>query len=1202
MGVIMFSNKNALPHDGEKEEGKMSRRMRGFGMSGIIVTLFMFFAGFCSAAVYVDGWVSTLPVTEGEFTPVPNATVAFNEKYLSNVTNEFGSYSIGLDGYLIGSQYILKLEDDTIPEDFFVPSEPSIYLPAYTIPSIVNGDFYAHRVMVLTQGMVTELLNGTAVTRTEGTGILVVLTFEDYEGEQEDIFGATAVVRNMEGTAVGNVLYISPVENGELSAQQSLGVELVSAPTENTVGFIVFNLNPGVVMVSAQLTGYEFFWRPAFMYADSVTSGVSFADGIIGKEILLTETTEVSGILVDENLKPVGGAKVELCGLQNNGVVPRTTGADGSFTLTGVPPAYAFIARASKDGYKDTYRIVPIIGYEPASLQDEEGEVMVIISEAYIEQITPETQSLQDGGGILAGRINDSKGSPVKGAVVNIWDVYGDGDWNPYYMDCMNEEINEDLDSTSDSGLFVSLGGEERVFDLDAEKPLYLNFMLRDFFGAQYSDWSPHYLGFIFPDGVTVMMDMSVDEIRGLVNVDGEDDPGLIVVPGEELVDLLYLDVAVDPDSLGVMVDPGSLGAIVGWAGRIESLTINIEGTGSLVLDNFKIYRWIVDTWTDITANVEVDELNRTVKFYKTESYLCDMEYPIEKFYIAYNIPQGEEGSTYKAVFEKNCDLVVTTEIDDGITVEIQDVPVAVTGAPVEGPRVYVQADGPAIAVDPEMIDFGDVLVGGNKQETLTVYNAGNVDLYDVTVTVTGDNADEFSEEVLITSVFDLPVGESIDIDVTFTPASAGVKTAEVEIEYADMMSMENNGYASQEIMLVPLTGTGVAAIRPDIIRGDAICFIATAAYGSPFERHVQMLREFRERYLLTNTAGRAFVRWYYRHSPKYAAVIAGNEVLRAVARIALMPVYGVAFLFVKGLIPWLMLGLGVLMLTLRRKSKKYTLMLLMIGLLLGFSSSGFAADANLFKVAPGEHYTVMVPTTDTAGYRKLAVDFFYTYADRPVEIVTGGTTEDMIKEQHLVNAGITCGISECMQISLVVPYAVSQSSDIAGVSENGLGDIILSGKYRFTEPGTQGPGFAIAPYIQLPTGDEDGLLGADSTLAGGIRAIFDGYAGENLRFTFNVGYAYQEKEELVQIDIEHSLLFGAGITYILPNLTTFISGEIYGRSEKLFESEQTPVEGIISLGYRQENASFIIGGGAGLVNGYGASGWRVFTGLRLGM
>jgi hypothetical protein len=74
-------------------------------------------------------------------------------------------------------------------------------------------------------------------------------------------------------------------------------------------------------------------------------------------------------------------------------------------------------------------------------------------------------------------------------------------------------------------------------------------------------------------------------------------------------------------------------------------------------------------------------------------------------------------------------------------------------------------------------------------------------------------------------------------------------------------------------------------------------CFIATAAYGSPLDPHVKVLRTFRDRYLLTNDAGRAFVETYYRHSPQLAAYIARHETLRGAARLMLTPlVYGIEY------------------------------------------------------------------------------------------------------------------------------------------------------------------------------------------------------------------------------------------------------------------------------------------------------------------
>jgi len=68
-------------------------------------------------------------------------------------------------------------------------------------------------------------------------------------------------------------------------------------------------------------------------------------------------------------------------------------------------------------------------------------------------------------------------------------------------------------------------------------------------------------------------------------------------------------------------------------------------------------------------------------------------------------------------------------------------------------------------------------------------------------------------------------------------------------------------------------------------------CFIATAAYGTPYARELYVLRDFRDDVLIHNFIGKAFVEFYYLFSPFVARIIRGNRVLKSFVRIILSPV-----------------------------------------------------------------------------------------------------------------------------------------------------------------------------------------------------------------------------------------------------------------------------------------------------------------------
>lgn len=118
-------------------------------------------------------------------------------------------------------------------------------------------------------------------------------------------------------------------------------------------------------------------------------------------------------------------------------------------------------------------------------------------------------------------------------------------------------------------------------------------------------------------------------------------------------------------------------------------------------------------------------------------------------------------------------------------------------------------------------------------------------------------------------------------------------------------------------------TGLGIAPTTPGPTPppsgggGGGGCFIATAAYGSPIEPHVKVLRDFRDRFLLTNPAGNAVVDIYYAYSPPVADFIASHDTVRSVVRWSLLPFVSVCWVAINigpvpALIFMLLFGFGL--------------------------------------------------------------------------------------------------------------------------------------------------------------------------------------------------------------------------------------------------------------------------------------------------
>jgi len=79
------------------------------------------------------------------------------------------------------------------------------------------------------------------------------------------------------------------------------------------------------------------------------------------------------------------------------------------------------------------------------------------------------------------------------------------------------------------------------------------------------------------------------------------------------------------------------------------------------------------------------------------------------------------------------------------------------------------------------------------------------------------------------------------------------------------------------------------------------VCFIATAAYGTPLAPEITVLREFRDKKLETSYIGSLLVNVYYKISPSVADFIRQREIMKKITRSFLKPIIFVIKEFMGG-------------------------------------------------------------------------------------------------------------------------------------------------------------------------------------------------------------------------------------------------------------------------------------------------------------
>jgi hypothetical protein len=219
------------------------------------------------------------------------------------------------------------------------------------------------------------------------------------------------------------------------------------------------------------------------------------------------------------------------------------------------------------------------------------------------------------------------------------------------------------------------------------------------------------------------------------------------------------------------------------------------------------------------------------------------------------------------------------------------DLDVVVGNDGVQPSRLYL-SNGTADLFDDDiyLLNFGKVPLGTDTllRAELAIVN----DVPEPADVLDGDFDTSGAAPFLLTgfdSFTGLASGEKIEgqlVEFATRGYGAGIHTGEIEFRPKGLFDT-----GAREALDMILLSFRLEIVDDDSGDDNGDCFVATAAYGSYLEPEVVLLRDFRDRYLLTNSRGRAFVRWYYLNSPPIAGFIARHQKLRVASRIAMTPI-----------------------------------------------------------------------------------------------------------------------------------------------------------------------------------------------------------------------------------------------------------------------------------------------------------------------
>jgi outer membrane protein OmpA-like peptidoglycan-associated protein len=244
-----------------------------------------------------------------------------------------------------------------------------------------------------------------------------------------------------------------------------------------------------------------------------------------------------------------------------------------------------------------------------------------------------------------------------------------------------------------------------------------------------------------------------------------------------------------------------------------------------------------------------------------------------------------------------------------------------------------------------------------------------------------------------------------------------------------------------------------------------------------------------------------------------------------------------------------------------------------------------------------------------------LAAGLGLSYADDPLTIYRDeGDGRTRVASPVAGRAGAelvaAIGVSDLLEFGFAMPFVLTQSTDSGSLmlpssSSAGIGDMRASAKLGLLRQSSFGVDLAGLISVGFPTSTSTSYIGESGPVAEPGVAISRRFS-ESWRGTASLGYRVRERTESLALVVDDELAAAVGVGFRLAassgpavELDAAIAvataaGDALGSFDRNYA--EVKVGGSFSP---MPSISVLLGGGAGLAQGFGTPDWRAFAGLR---